>query len=318
MDFVFFYLFSLLWVAKTPASRYTHIMAFTDPPLIALSGHVAQRLKGWKFIYNVQDLYPDTALALGAMSEGLLYRLCSQLNTRLLRRADAVVAIGEKMAARIRRQVSSTTRVEVIPNWADAEKIKPTGESHTELRRELHLNDAFTLIYAGNMGLAQEIDVLIEVVEAFVGSTEIQFVFMGGGVRRANLERAARDFPNVHFVEYQSKDSLSSYLDLAEMGIVTLAPAMEGLAIPTRTYAYLAAGLPLLTIAHQNSELKKFADLGLGAHFAPDAAEEIVSFLKEQIRRGRKDRREEIRTYFAAHFERRLQTGRYWDLLEEV
>lgn len=318
MDFVFFYLFSLVWIAKTPASRHTHIMAFTDPPLIALSGHVARRLKGWKFVYNVQDLYPDTALALGAMSEGLLYRLCSQLNTRLLRRADAVVSIGEKMAARIRRQVGSATRVEVITNWTDAEKIRATGKSRTELLLELHLDDAFTLIYAGNMGLAQEIDVQIEVIEAFAGSAEIQFVFMGGGVRRTDLERAARDIPNVHFVEYQSKDNLNSYLDVAEMGIVTLAPAMEGLAIPTRTYTYLAAGLPLLTIAHQNSELKKFADLGLGAHFAPDAAAEIIGYLKEQIRRGRKDRRAEIRSYFTAHFERRLQTGKYWDLLEEM
>ena len=102
------------------------------------------------------------------------------------------------------------------------------------------------------------------------------------------------------------------------MGIVTLAPTMEGLAIPTRTYTYLAAGLPLLTIADRDSELKKFANLGLGAHFTPDVAEEIVGFLKEQIRRGREDRREEIRAYFVAHFERRLQTNKYWDLLKEV
>jgi len=269
-------------------------------------------------MYNVQDLYPDTALALGAMSKGFGYRLCSRFNTQLLRQADAVIAIGEKMATHIHQQVGSTIRIEVIPNWADAEKIKPTGESHTKLRKKLHLDDVFTLIYAGNMGLAQEIDVLMEVLEAFADSTQIQFVFMGGGVRKADLENAARQTANVHFVEYQSKDSLCRYLDLADMGIVTLAPTMEGLAIPTRTYTYLAAGLPLLTIADQDSELKKFADWGLGAHFTPDAAEGIVGFLQEQIRRGREDRREEIRAYFVAHFERRLQTSKYWDLLKEV
>jgi hypothetical protein len=318
MDFVFFYLFSLLWVTKTPASRYTHIMTFTDPPLIALSGLVAQRLKHWKFIYNVQDLYPDTALALGAMSEGLGYKLCSRLNAQLLHRADAIIAIGDKMAAHIRQQIGGTPHVEIIANWADAEKIKPTNESHAELRQELNIDDAFTLIYAGNMGLAQEIDVLIEVVGAFAGSTEIQFVFMGGGVRKADLKKAARQTPNVHFMEYQNKDNLCRYLALADVGIVTLAPAMEGLAIPTRTYTYLAAGLPLLTIADRDSELKKFADLKLSTHFTPDAAEEIISFLKEQIRRGRKNRRQEIRAYFISHFERRLQTGKYWELLKDL
>jgi len=318
MDFAFFYLFSLSWIAKTPASRYTHIMTFTDPPLIALSGLIAQRLKRWKFIYNVQDLYPDTALALGAMSEGALYRLFYRFNTQLLQQADAIVAISDKMASRIRLQVCSQTRIDIIPNWADAEKIKPAGKSHADLRRELHIDDVFTLVYAGNMGLAQEIDVLIEVIEAFAGSTQIQFIFMGGGVRKIDLERATRKMLNVHFVEYQNKESLSSYLELADIGIVTLAPTMEQLAIPTRTYTYLAAGLPLLVIADEDSELKKFANLGLGAHFTPAMADEIVHFLNVQIKRGRQNRRTEIRSYFIEHFERRLQTDRYWKLLKEV
>jgi glycosyltransferase involved in cell wall biosynthesis len=318
MDFIFFYLFSLLRIVKTPPSSYTHIMTFTDPPLIALSGRLAQRFKHWKFIYNVQDLYPDTALALGALHKGPVYRLCARLNIQLLRQADAIITIGESMTAHIRQQVYPTTRIEAIPNWCDADKVKPTGTLPSELRRQLHLEDVFTLIYAGNMGIAQEIDVLIEVIEAFANSEDIQFVFMGGGVRRSDLEIAARQTSNVHFVAYQNKDSLCRYLDLADMGIVTLAPAMEGLAIPTRTYTYLAAGLPLLIIADRDSELKKFADAGLGAHFTPDAAKKIIHFLNEQIGRGREDRREETRSYFIAHFERRLQTKKYWKLLREM
>lgn len=318
MDFVFFYLFAVGWILRTPSQRYTHIAAFTDPPLVAIAGYVAKKTKRWKFIYGIQDLYPETALALGILKAGWLFSLCDYINRVLLREADAVVAIGEKMAAHIRGIVENPNRLEVIPNWADGNKIAPAGkEAQQALAKTLNLRDVFTVIYAGNMGLAQEIDALIELLRVLKDRQDIQFLFMGGGVRRRDLAAVVEtnQITNAKFIAYQERTSLSEYLALADMGIVTLSAALEGLAIPTRTYSYLAAGLPILAIAGPTSELKIFAEQGLGVHFTPNSIAEIVDFLNAQITQGRRPADPFIRQYFSRHFDRPCRTAKYWALL---
>ncbi len=318
MDFVFFYLFAVGWILRTPSQRYTHIVVFTDPPLVAIAGYVAKKAKGWQFVYGIQDLYPESALALGILKAGWFFNICDYVNRVLLREADAVVAIGEKMAAHIRGIVEKPKRLEVIPNWADGNKIAPAGkEAQRALAETLNLSDVFTVIYAGNMGLAQEIDALIELLRALKDRQDIQFLFMGGGVRRRDLVAAVEmnQITNARFIAYQERTSLSEYLALADMGIVTLSPALEGLAIPTRTYSYMAAGLPILAIAGPTSELKTFAEQGLGVHFTPDSIAAIVDFLDTQITRGRRPADPAIRMYFSRHFDRSYRTARYWALL---
>ena len=321
MDFIFFYLYSLAWILKASSVRYTHIIAFTDPPLIALAGYLARRTKKWRFIYGIQDLYPETALALGILKQGWLFNACDRINRALLREADAVVAIGQQMAAHLRGLVGNPRRLEVIHNWADGNRIRPQDRVQQQaLAARLGLSEVFTVLYAGNMGLAQEIDALIHLLRVCKGRHDIQFLFVGGGVRRRDLVEVAEEdqLTNVAFVAYQDRSELSDLLSLADIGVVTLSPALEGLAIPTRTYSYLAADLPLLAISGANSELKLFAEGGLGVHFTPDAFEHIVQYLDAQIKQGRRDRDNRYRRYFAEHFDRRGQTAKYIALLNAI
>ena len=320
MDFIFFYLFSLMWVLKTPTHRYTHLVAFTDPPLIAAIGYIAKGLKSWKFVYGIQDLYPETALALGILKKGWGFRLCFRFSQALLQKADAIVTIGRKMSEHISTYVGSDKCIKVIPNWADGNKIQPVDRRQDTLRKKLKLKDVYTAIFAGNMGIAQEIDVLIELVKAFRGRQDIQFLFMGGGVRRSDLEEvvAKNRIENVRFLNYQARTDLSPYLGLADIGIVTLSSQLEGLAIPTKTYTYLAAGIPILAIASENSELKIFSEQDLGVHFASESIEKIVQFLDSEIKGGNRYRKNLIRSYFEAHLDRPCQTQKYLALLQAL
>ena len=320
MDFIFFYLFSLIWVLKTPANRYTHLVAFTDPPLIAVIGYIAKGLKSWKFIYGIQDLYPETALALGILKKGWFFHLCYRLNQALLRKADAIVTIGQKMSEHICTYAGSDRCIKIIPNWADGKKIQPVDRTQDSLREKLKLKDVYTAIFSGNMGIAQEIDVLIELVKAFKSRQDIQFLFMGGGVRRADLEEIVAKYriENVRFLNYQARTDLSPYLGLANIGIVALSSQLEGLAIPTKTYSYLAAGIPILAIASENSELKIFAEQNLGVHFTPESIEKIIEFLDTEIKRESRCRDHLIRNYFETHFDRPCQTQKYLALLRDL
>lgn len=320
MDFVFFYIFAFSWVIKTPAERYTHIIVFTDPPLIALVGYLAKKVKGWKFVYNVQDLYPDTALALGILKEGLVLKICRYISKKLLCNADALLAIGDNMAAYIRTTCPQAAPICVIPNWADGNKIHPVKNKDKSLLQELNLKDVYTIMYAGNMGLAQEINALIELIRTFKERRDIQFIFMGGGVRRKDIEQAVADYniDNAFFIEYQPKKNLSNYLGLADLGIVTLAPTMEGLAIPTRTFSYMAAGLPIMAIAHRDSELKMLEKWGLGVLFPPDLISEATEYINQKIRTDLRSSSQHIRTHFESHCDRPLRTQKYRELLLEL
>ena len=315
MDFIFFYLYAFIWLLKKPANNYTHIVTFTDPPLIAVLGYFAKILKRWKFIYSIQDLYPETALALGMMKKSWGYHLAFAFNKVLLKKADAIATIGQKMSEHIRGYIGPDKCIKIIPNWADGQKIVPVWESQHSLRKKLKLRDVYTAMFAGNMGIAQEIDVLIELVKRFSNRADIQFLFMGGGVRRTDLEEAVSKQQNVHFLDYQPRSCLSSYLGLADIGIVTLSPNLEGLAIPTKTYSYLAAGIPILAIAGENSEFNMFSDLGLGVHFSPAPIEKIVGFLETELQTPNRRRNTFIRNYFESNFDRPYQTQKYITLL---
>ena len=182
----------------------------------------------------------------------------------------------------------------------------------------LGLSDVFTVTYVGNMGLAQEIDVLAEILERFKGRRDIQFVFIGGGVRKIDLERLADKMDNIFFVNYQSKSNLSGYLGTTDLGIVTLKPKMEGLAFPSRTYTYFAAGIPILAIAHQDSDLRVLTDRGLGVHFTPESIVELTDFLEERIALGRRGFSTDIRNYFDIYCNRTQRTDQYLDLLQTL
>ena len=320
MDFAFFYLSSLAWIAKTAPYRYTHILTFTDPPLVAILGRIAQRTKKWRFIYCVQDLYPETARALGMMSQGPVFRLSQRLNRHLLNRADAVVAISGPMEDHIRSLANAQDSVYRITNWADPEKIRPVRAKDQSLLRELGLVDVYTAIYAGNMGMAQEIEALVEILKACSTNDQIQFIFMGDGTKRHLIEKAIEEYDigNALLLPYQHKTTLERFLSLADIGIVSLAPALEGLAIPSKTYSYLAAGLPILALAAEHSELKEYAAAGLGAHFAPEATDSIAQFLAAQARGARRFSQSAIREDFIGRFARPILTGAYARLIRET
>ena len=319
MDFAFFYFSAIAWIAHTIPDRYSHILTFTDPPLIAILGRIAQRVKKWRFIYGIQDLYPDTALALGLMRQGLAFSLCQQVNRHLLRHADTVVTISRPMESHIRSLATPVT-TRLISNWADGEKIKPIDAKDQRLLAELGLADIYTVVYAGNMGLAQEVEVLVEILNACKDDSAIQFLFMGGGAKRQLIQQTIKDssISNARLLDYQHKTTLDRFLALGDIGIVSLSPAMEGLAIPSKTYSYLAAGLPILSIAAKNSELADYAELGLGVHFHPQAIDSIVHFLTSQARRGSSFSSSEIRCIFTERFARPLLTSEYARMIREV
>jgi glycosyltransferase involved in cell wall biosynthesis len=229
-------------------------VCLSTPPLVAVLGRMAGR-NGSKFVYKVEDLYPDVAVALGTISEGSIAdRVFSRLSRWLLSGADAVVALDEAMAQRLKDR--GARRVEVIPNWADGEAIRPDKEAGERFRREHDIEDRFVVLYSGNLGLAHRFVPVVEAAKRLEESKpEALVLFVGGGPRLEEVRAAVEGQSNVRFLPYQPRERLDELYNAADVHLVTLRDEVAGLLVPSKYAAALAAGKPVLLVGGRGADL---------------------------------------------------------------
>jgi lipopolysaccharide/colanic/teichoic acid biosynthesis glycosyltransferase len=228
------------------------VIAKTDPPLISVVAWLAARLRRAELVCWCQDLFPEVAQALGVRGIGELGGgLLRKLRNLSLRRARCVV-INEAMAERLARQGIAPERIVVIHNWADGRQLFPLPpERIARLRAARGLGGARrVLMYSGNLGRAHAVPLLVEVLEGLRASEGLVVLIVGDGAGHAALRRAAaeRGWTHLRFLPYQSDDTLNESLNVADIHLVSLDPCCEGLIMPSKLYAALAVGRPILAV----------------------------------------------------------------------
>lgn len=208
------------------------------------------------FIFHVQDLQLDAARELAIIQQPLLFACLRRLERFLFTRSQAVTTISRAMAARIRDKGVAAERVHLLPNWADLEDIKP-GERRNLLRRELGLNDEIMVLYAGNMGEKQGLEVILDAAAITRYNQGIRYVFVGEGAARKRLmDRAQRlGLETVSFFPLQSKDRFPLLLNAADIHLVVQKDKASDLVMPSKLGNILAAGRPFIATARPETEL---------------------------------------------------------------
>ncbi|HEX3108297.1 MAG TPA: glycosyltransferase family 4 protein [Thermoanaerobaculia bacterium] len=222
-DYLTFYLSAFLAMRS---ERKSLIVAMTDPPLLSIVATLAApNVVNW-----VQDLFPEVAQHLGMR----VPRFVNRMRDWSLRRARANVALGEAMSKRI------GANAVVQHNWAGADLAPAESRPRTE----------FVVGYSGNLGRAHEFDTMLAAARAL---PDIRFDVAGGG---AQLERVRANAPaNVTFRGYAPREQLAGSLSSADVQLVSLLPAVEGLIVPSKFYGILAVGRPVIFIGAGDSEL---------------------------------------------------------------
>jgi colanic acid biosynthesis glycosyl transferase WcaI len=255
-DYATFYLTAFFALAAR-LHRGTIVIAKTDPPLISFVAAVAARLRGAHLVNWTQDLFPDVAEALGVVRKGgLLSRLAASMRDRSLRAASVNVAIGERMAARIR---DLGGKVVVQQNWA-GDALRPIARPDNELRRAWGVGDRFVVAYSGNFGRAHEVGTLAAAIRTLQHDDAIRFVVIGGGARLAALQERTRGVGNVLFLPYQPRELLSQSLSAADVHLISLQPSLEGLIVPSKFYGIAAVGRPSIFIGARDGELGRLIE----------------------------------------------------------
>jgi glycosyltransferase involved in cell wall biosynthesis len=162
-------------------------------------------------------------------------------------------------------------RVQIIHNWADCEAIVP-GPKENAFSREHGLADRFVLMHSGNVGLSQNLDVLVEAADRLRSKERLTIAIVGDGAMRRELEAmaAARGLTNVRFLPYQPKALLHDSFASADAFLVSLKAGIEGFIVPSKVYGILAAGRPYIAATDPSSEPAQIArESGCGLVAAP-------------------------------------------------
>jgi len=293
------------------------LVVVSSPPLLPAVGALARRLRGGRLVYKVEDLYPDLAVALGLLRRGPVARLAAASARFVARASDAVVAIDAHMVEPLRR-AGLRGPVEVIGNWADPAEYRGSPAQASALRAELGLDDCFVVLYSGNFGLAHTFE---GVLAAAAARPDIVFLFVGDGPQRPRLARAAAQLPNLRLLPFQPRARLAATHALADVVLVTLRPEADGLVMPSKLYAALAAGRPVLFVGGDANDAARLVREHALGWAVPDEADAIAVALDEARARplARRDAdAARIRAVFEAHFQRGRMTDAWVALLARV
>lgn len=259
IDYASFYLAASCFLLRH-LRRGDTVVAETDPPLVSVVAALAARARGARLVNWLQDVFPEVAAALGYRAgAGTPGRILRGLRNRSLRRAAANVALGERMADLVRTEVGCGVRVALIPNWADGAAIMPLARADNTLRAAWGLGQRFVVGYSGNLGRAHDTATVLDAARLLTRRTDVAFLFVGGGARRSELEATARreGLAGILFQPYQSRAELAASLSAPDAHLVSLHPALEGLIVPSKAVAAMAAGRPIVFVGDADGEIAR-------------------------------------------------------------
>ncbi len=258
------------------------VLAMSPPLTLGVTGWLVRVVRGGRLVFNIQDVFPDAAIETGAISNPAIVALARWLEKFSYRRSDFVVLLSEDLADNVRAKLGRRDRhrVQVIPNFVDTQAITPSSRNNA-YRSELGIGDEPVVMYAGNVGYSQSLDLMIDAAKAM---PEVIFVVNGDGSARPSLEQRAQGLGNVRFVDYQPIERLNEVLAAADVHVVPLRKGLAKVSVPSKSYSVMAAGRALLAAIDPGTEIPRLLSASRGGvAVAPDDPAAFIGALREML-----------------------------------
>lgn len=192
-------------------------------------------------------------------------------------RSAAVTVLSDDLRDNVAAKMRRPERVHVIPNFVDTVAIRP-ADRMTALRLELGIGDEPVVLYAGNVGFSQSLDMVVQAASRFPGVT---FLVNGDGSARETLQQQAAGVPNVRFGPYQPAERVPEVLATGDIHLVPLRRGLGRVSVPSKTYSILAAGRPVLAAVDPGTEVPRMLQAsGGGVAVPPDDLEAFCAALQ--------------------------------------
>lgn len=295
-------------------------VALTDPPIIGLAALAARPRYG--MVFFCQDIFPEVATLLEDFRSRTVNAALEMLNRFLVQRAVRIIALGDTMASRlVHGKGAPAENITIIHNWADTSAIIPSPKQNA-FAIEHGLTEKFVLLHAGNLGLGQNLDVVIEAAALLRDRQDIVILFIGDGNRKPALEAQVRErgLANVRFLPFQPRKELRWTYASSDACLVSLKPGLAGYIVPSKVYPILAAGRPFIAAVDAVSEVTALIERhGCGIAVEPGTARGLADAILRLADQP------SLRTAMGARarvaselFARDRQIAAHADVLEEV
>ncbi|HHP7231484.1 MAG TPA: glycosyltransferase family 4 protein, partial [Xenococcaceae cyanobacterium] len=255
----------------------------TAPPFLCLVGYLANYCFSIPYVCLIYDLYPDVATEFGLISpQHPITKLWHWLNLRVWSRAKSIVVLSETMGDRIvARHSSVASKITVIHNWANADWIKPVSKEQNWFARQHGIDREFTVLYSGNLGRCHDLDTILGAMQ-LLKNRPVKFVFIGAGAKHQQCQNKAQELglKNCQFLPYQDKSNLPYSLTACDLALVSIAPKMEGVVVPSKLYGVMAAGKAIAAICEPHSYLRELlAKAKCGVCFDNNDSQSLAQFI---------------------------------------
>ncbi|MEZ5341700.1 MAG: glycosyltransferase family 4 protein [Acidimicrobiales bacterium] len=262
------------------------ILAMSPPIVIGDAGWLAAKRYRVPFVFNVQDIFPDVAVDLGALSNKRVIAAARWYERSIYARADAVTVLSQDQAANVAakiRQAGADTRVEVIHNFVDLERVTVVDRINP-FRAARRLGDDLVVGYSGNVGLSQSFDLVRHAAEVFADTPGLRFLINGEGAARPAVNAWAATMPNVTVGDFVARHEVSDALGAIDLHLILLKAGLAKSSTPSKLYGILAAGRPILASIDEGSEVAAMiADADCGRSIPPDDKDAFVAALREML-----------------------------------
>lgn len=317
-------LLNFLFIIKALKTDADILFLYSTPPTQGLVGGIVKNFKKIPFVYNLQDIFPDSLENTGIASKNsFIYKIGKKIEDYTYKKADRIITISENFKTNIMNKGVPDEKIDVVYNWVDEKAVVPVKRSDNYLIKKYNLDpNLFYVVYAGNLGKSQNIDIIFQCAKQLYRE-KIMFIIFGSGTEE-NYYREKNNkmgLSNLKLFPIEPYEKVSHVYSLGDVCLVTCKKGVGKSGLPSKTWSILSAGSIPIASFDKGSELEKIINennLG-GFADAEDSealSDEIVRFYKNQEKN--KAIRENSRKFVLDNLSRNTSTRKIENILKEV
>ena len=298
------------------------IFTGSTPPIKGAMVALAKKFRKIKFVYNLHDIFPDSLVGSGlAKKGGFLWKIGRMIENFTYRNADKIIVISEDFKRNIMDKGVPEDKIVVVYNWVDTERIKPVMKEENPLYEEFGLSrEVFTVVYAGNLGNAQNIGIILDAAQQ-LKDEDVQFVIFGTGGLEEEIRRriAGEGLTNVRLLPLQPYERVSQVYSLGDACVVSCKEGLGGSAMPSKTWTIMSCGRPVIA-SFDEGELKEIIESGpCGVFTHAGKVEEFAAAVRSLM--ADRDRCEQMgrnaRKFILENLTKEVGTRRYVEVIKQ-
>ena len=297
----------------------------STPPIQGAMAAMVKKARGIPMVYNLQDIFPDSLIGSGlASKDGFLWKIGRIIENFTYRNADRIIVISDDFKKNIMAKGVPEEKIVVVYNWVDENAVIPVAKEDNPLYDELGINrEKFSVVYGGNFGQAQNIDVTIAAAERLKDVEDIQFLMFGTGGLVEDYKKIAQEkgLKNMFFFPLQPVEKVSQVYSLGDLGVVACKKGLGKGAFPSKTWSIMSAGTPVIANYDEDTDLERLVkDNCLGVFSAADDSEQMAERIMAMYNNRElcAEYGRNARQYILDNVSKEKSTQKYVDVIKEV